>query len=117
MLSSSQLSGNEDMLPSLSDPNISMDVNLSFGEGSELDDSYDLGEKLPFDDEMEVDLTEDKFLSTAQFSDPLRAPTQTISKKTPVNAVKQAGKRKSWSRRVSMNECFLSVNCLYKVYI
>jgi hypothetical protein len=106
MLPSVQLPGNEDMLSSISDPNLPLDININMNlednmsmDCSELDDSYDLGEKLPFGDEMEVELKGDEFASTPQFPSSLPTPTVAFSKKTTVSAGKQGGKRKL-SRRV-----------------
>ena len=106
LLSSNQLAGNEDMLSSISDHNLSLDIsiNINLDECNELDDSYDLGEKLPFDEEMEVELKEDEFSSAPQFSDSLSISTVPIAKKTTVSAGKQAAKRKL-SRRVSKRKC------------
>ena len=105
MLSSNQLPSNEDMLSSISDPNLSLDINININleECNALEDSYDLGGKLPFDEEMEVELKEDEFSNTPQFSDSLSISTLPIAKKTTVSAGKQAGKRRL-SRRVSKHE-------------
>ncbi len=109
MLPSNQLPGNEDML---SDPNLSLDISINLNlednmnmDCSELDDSYDLGVKLPFGDEMEVELKGDEFSNPPQFPHLLPTPTLPISgKKTTLSAGKQAAKRK-WSRRVCMQGC------------
>ena len=104
MLARDQLPGNEDMLSPISDPSLALgiNINLNLDDGIDcpvLDDPYDLGEKLPFSDEMEVELKVDEFSTTSQFPDSLPAPTLPFSKKTSVSAGKQAGKRR-WSRRV-----------------
>lgn len=115
MLSShNQLPGGEDMLSSIADPSLSLDMNININiDCSELDDSYDLGEKLPFDEEMEVELKDDEFSSTPQFSNSLQTPTANIAKKANVvSAGKQAGKRKL-ARRVSMG--FLFIDIVWKV--
>ncbi|XP_028398675.1 LOW QUALITY PROTEIN: histone-lysine N-methyltransferase 2C-like [Dendronephthya gigantea] len=93
--SNNQLPGSEDMLSSMTDSSLSLDMNINMNiDCGELDDSYDLGEKLPFDEEMEVELKDDEFSTTAQFSNSLQAPTPIISKKANVSGGKQAGKRK-----------------------
>lgn len=88
----------------MSDPSLPLDINM---DCSELVDPYDLGEKLPFDEEMEVELKEDEFSSTSQFPDSL-TPRQPIVKKISVSGGKQGGKRKLTSRRVSID-----LNILY----
>ena len=110
MLSSpSQLQGNEVMLPSMSDPSLSLDININLDLEANVNidcsvesvDSYEMGEKLPFDEEMEVELKDDEFSpTTTQFPDSL-ASTPVIAKKSTVSAGKQGGKRKLGSRRVS----------------
>ena len=98
------------MLSSIADPSLSLDMNININiDCSELDDSYDLGEKLPFDEEMEVELKDDEFSSTPQFSNSLQTPTANIAKKANVvSAGKQAGKRKL-ARRVSMGFLFIDI--------
>jgi hypothetical protein len=114
MLSSNQLPGNEDILSSIADPNVSLDIsinlNLEANINMELDDSYDIGEKLPFDEEMEVELKGDEFSTTPQFSDLLSTHTLPIAKKTTVSAGKQAGKRRGVRRGVRMQGLFTIVH-------
>lgn len=110
MLPSNAQADNEEMLSP--DPALSLDINISLNleaninlDCGELDDTYDLNDKLPFDEEMEVELKGDEFSIPPPFSDSLSTPLP-IAKKATVSGGKQAGKRKPWSRRVRNSRNF-----------
>ena len=121
MLSPNHDSVSEVMLSSSSDPglsvfphlekdlhiNIDLQQNLTGIDCSiEPVGSYDLEERLPFDEEMEVVIND--FSSPSNFvADPLLSKPS-ILKKSNVTAVRPSGKRKLTSRKVSWdNHCAL----------
>ena len=94
--SSNKLPSSEGLLPidDSSDININLmlDANL---ECAEIDDSFMLVDKLPFDEEMEVELKDECSLPETQFPPAiLSTSTQQFNRKGPVSAGKQAGKKK-----------------------
>lgn len=114
MLSPNQDPVSEVMLSSTSDPNLSafppiekdLQINLDLESNMAMDcsvesvDSFDLGEKLPFDEEMEVVIKGDDEFPSSTFPYALSS-RPTVLKKTSVTAVKLSGKRKFAARKVS----------------
>lgn len=69
-----------------------LDANLECGE---IDDSFMLVDKLPFDEEMEVELKDECSLPETQFPPAiLSTSTQQFNRKGLVSAGKPAGKKK-----------------------